>query len=257
MNRYEDGSAGDADYAEIGGSYTEYRRPDRRIAALIEDAIGSAESILNVGAGSGSYEPTGRAVTAVEPSASMRAKRPPQLPAAIDAVAEMLPFEDDAFDAATTTFSVHQWPHLARGLAEMRRVTRGPVLVLTCDPELVERFWLVEYAPEVLAVEAKRYPAIQSITHALGPATQVRPVPIPLDCTDGFQEAYYGRPEMFLSADARRACSAWSFVEPSVQEQLVRQLGDDLDSGVWDDLHGRLRTEPFFEGSLHLIVGRA
>jgi ubiquinone/menaquinone biosynthesis C-methylase UbiE len=120
----------------------------------------------------------------------MRAQRPGHLVPAVDAVAEILPFADLQFDAAVTTFSVHQWAHLDAGLREMRRVTRGPVLVLSCDPKLVQRFWLNEYAPEVLAAEARRYPSLERIGAALGGEASVTAVPIPLMCRDGFNEAY-------------------------------------------------------------------
>lgn len=253
--RLEDGSAGDADYGIIGTVYPDYRRPDRRIAQAILRALGDARSVLNVGAGAGSYEPTELSVTAVEPSTSMRVRRPAHLPVAIDAVAEDLPFEDGSFDASMTTFSVHQWPDLGAGLKEMRRVTRGPVLVLTCDPDELDRFWLNQYAPEVIAVEARRYPRLRTVATALGGNSSVFPVPIPLDCTDGFQEAYYGRPERFLDPGARLACSAWSFVEPSVVDRLETNLGNDLGSGAWDVRYGQLRTQPEFDGSLRLIVG--
>jgi hypothetical protein len=212
--------------------------------------------VLNVGAGAGSYEPTDREVTAVEPSASMRAQRPSELVAAIDAVAESLPFADGAFDASMTTFSVHQWSDVHVGLAEVRRVTRGPVLVLTCDPDLLANFWLAEYAPEVIATEAARYPAIGAIVAALGPRSEVLPVPIPLDCVDGFNEAYYGRPERLLSADARRACSAWSFVAPAAVARFEADLRRDVDGGAWDGKYGHLRAQPAFDGSLRLIVAR-
>lgn len=128
-----DGSAGDVDYATFGVGYAQHRQPDPRIAAFVERALGDARSVLNVGAGAGSYEPRDRDVTAVEPSAAMRAQRPSHLALAIDAVAEKLPFPDDAFDASMTTFSVHQWSDVRAGLREMRRVTRGPVVVLTCE----------------------------------------------------------------------------------------------------------------------------
>jgi SAM-dependent methyltransferase len=256
LERHADGSAGDADYGRIGAVYTDYRRPDPRILALIQEALGEAESVLNVGAGAGGYEPRTRRVTAVEPSATMRARRPADLPPAIDAVAEALPFADCSFDAAMATFSVHQWPDLGRGLAEMRRVTRGPVVILTCDPLLVERFWLADYAPEVLAVEARRYPALDLIAVALGNGSVIQPAPVPFDCTDGFQEAYYGRPEMFLDRAARLACSAWSFVGPEVESRLEQTLGADLESGAWDAAHGRLRRQAVFDGSLRLVIGR-
>lgn len=209
--------------------------------------------MINVGAGAGSYEPAGALVTAVEPSASMRAQRPAHLPTAVDAVAERLPFDDGAFDAAMTTFSVHQWSDLEAGLREMRRVTRGPVAVLTCDPDLVREFWLYEYAPVVLDTEARRYPAVEDITRALGGRTTVEPVPVPADCSDGFNEAYYARPERLLDPGARQACSAWSFVEADVAERYTDRLRRDLDSGAWDERHGALRGQPSLVGSLVLI----
>src|SRR5688500_3916932 len=166
--RHADGSAGDANYGAIGSQYSRYRQPEPRIAKFIHQAFADAQTVLNVGAGAGSYEPTDKIITAVEPSASMRAQRPEHLPKAIDAVAEKLPFNDKSFDASMATFSVHQWKDLAAGLKEMRRVTRGPVVILTCAPEEVEEFWLNDYAPEALRTEAKRYPAIDKISELIG-----------------------------------------------------------------------------------------
>ena len=195
-------------------------------------------------------------MTAVEPSAAMRDQRPPHLPRAVDAAAEALPFADDSFDASMTTFSVHQWSDLGAGLAEMRRVTRGPVVVLSCDPLVLDRFWLNDYAPEVVAVEASRYPTIETIAGHLGGAVEVLPVNIPLDCRDGFNEAYYGRPERLLETGARKACSGWSFVSPQVVERFERTLQADLNSGAWDARYGALREQPAYDGPLRLIVGR-
>lgn len=254
-DRHADGSAGDADYGLICSGYTNYRQPDAEIAEFIRQALGDARSILNVGAGAGSYEPVDRNVTAIEPSASMRAQRPAHLPAAIDGVAEQLPFADRAFDASMATFTVHQWSDLKAGLAEMRRVTRDRVLILTCDPLELHRAWLAEYAPEMIAVEARRYPPMSAITRALGGVSYIKPVPIPLNCTDGFGEAYYGRPERLLEPGARLANSAWSFVEPEVERRFVEKLSRDLESGAWDKRYGSLRAQPHFEGSLRLIVG--
>ena len=182
MMRSQDDSPGDADYSEIGLAYARYRQPDPRIAARVSEALGSAKTVLNVGAGAGSYEPIGRDVTAVEPSASMRSQRPSHLPPAVDATAEDLPFPDDSFDGAMTTFSVHQWGALGVGLREVRRVTRGPVVILTCNPSLLHRFWLHEYAPEVINAEAQRYPSITALTEGLGGATHDTPVPVLNDC---------------------------------------------------------------------------
>ncbi|MFB7376945.1 class I SAM-dependent methyltransferase [Kitasatospora purpeofusca] len=251
--RTRDGSAGDVDYGAIGSGYSSFRRPDSRVAQVIAEALGGALTVLNVGAGTGSYESAARVVTPVEPSASMRAGRPAHLAPAVDAVAGDLPFEDAAFDAAMTLFSVHQWEDVGAGLREMRRVTRGPVVVLTCDPRLVRDFWLYEYAPEVLDTEARRYPPIDELATALGGDVTVRPVPIPLDCTDGFNEAYYGRPEMLLDPAARQACSAWSFVDDGARERFDRGLRRDLESGDWERRYSHLRTRPAYEGSLVLV----
>ncbi|MEV6285590.1 class I SAM-dependent methyltransferase [Kribbella sp. NPDC051770] len=251
--RSPDGSAGDADYGRIGADYTTYRRPEPRIAAAIRDALGPVRTVLNVGAGAGSYEPTDLDLVAVEPSAQMRAQRPAGLVEAIDATAEQLPFADNAFDGAMATFTVHQWRDLAAGLAEVRRVTAGPVVVLTCDPTLLKRFWLYEYAPEAIETEARRYPPIETVTAALG-GGQAFGVPIPLDCSDGFGEAYYGRPERLLDPGARQANSAWSFVAPEVHERFTEHLGRDLADGTWDTRHGHLRDQQHFDGSLVMIV---
>lgn len=254
MVRMTDGSAGDANYGVIARTYTDFRKPEPRIARQVRAALGEAHTVLNIGAGAGSYEPPDREVTAVEPSASMRARRPQHLPPAVDATAESLPFADASFDAAMTTFSVHQWSDLAKGLAEVRRVTTGPVAVLTCDPDLVRDFWLYEYCPAVLDTEARRYPALSALAEGLGGDTTVTRVPIPRDCSDGFNEAYYGRPEVLLDPGARQACSAWSFVDEQAHARFHEALSRDLADGTWDARHGRLRELPEWEGSLVLLV---
>lgn len=255
QSRHKDGSAGDVDYGEIGKSYGRFRQPDPVIAAQIHAALGQAQTVLNVGAGTGSYEPTDREVTAVEPSASMRAQRPAGLGVAIDAVAEDLPFDDDSFDASMATVTLHQWSDLERGLAEMRRVTRGPIVLLVCDPAEMHDYWLNGYIPEVRNVEASRFPPIERIIDALQGPVEVQSVPVPLDCRDGFNEAYYGRPEAFLQREARLACSSWSLVPAEVVKRFVDQLSSDLATGEWDKRYGYLRRQPYFDGPLRLIVG--
>ncbi|MFI5934547.1 class I SAM-dependent methyltransferase [Actinoplanes sp. NPDC051494] len=249
-------AGGDVDYESTGDGYAVRRRPDPRIAAMIHTALGTARTVLNVGAGAGSYEPGDRYVAAVEPSASMRAQRPAGAVPAIDATAEALPFDDDAFDAVLATVTVHQWADTAKGLAELRRVARGPVIVLTFDGDALDLLWLAEYVPELMAAERRRYPAIDMIAAAIGPDTQVLPVPVPADCTDGFTEAYYARPEMFLDPRVRAAQSAWGFVDEAAITSGIEKLRADLASGAWDDTYGALRTQPDFVGSLRLIVGR-
>jgi hypothetical protein len=253
-SRKTDGSAGDADYASIGTVYRNYRVADPRIARFVHAALGDARMVLNIGAGTGSYEPTDRNVTAVEPSATMREKRPLHLPRAIDACAERLPFPDQCFDAAMGTFTVHQWSDLYAGLAEVRRVTRGPVAFLTCDPDLVRSYWLREYSPEVIDAEASRYPLLSRLAAGLAGVTNVTAVPIPLDCTDGFNDAYYGRPEMLLDPKARLACSAWSFVEPKAVARFEAHLARDLGDGTWDAKHGHLRRQEHSISPLVLVL---
>ncbi|HEY2057733.1 class I SAM-dependent methyltransferase [Amycolatopsis sp. NBC_01480] len=248
--------AGDFDYETHGAGYGVQRRPDPRIAALVHAALGDARTVLNVGAGAGSYEPEDREVTAVEPSASMRAQRPAHLAEAIDATAESLPFGDKSFDAAMATVTVHQWADTDAGLRELRRVSRGPVVVLTFDGDALDRLWLADYAPELITAERRRYPAIEHIRQVLGGTSTVTPVPVPSDCVDGFTEAYYARPERFLDPAVRQSQSAWGFVEPEAVDRTVARLRADLASGEWHRRYGAVAAQPEFDGSLRLIVAR-
>lgn len=246
--------AGDFDYEAGGTGYAAQRRPDPRIAAYVHAALGDARAIVNVGAGSGSYEPADRDVVAVEPSAAMRRQRPAHLGPAIDAVAGDLPFADGSFDAAMAMVTVHQWPDPARGLRELRRVSRGPVVVLTFDGAALDVLWLAEYAPELIAAERRRYPAISQIREALGGVSVVTRVPVPIDCVDGFTEAYYARPEQFLDPAVRQSQSAWGFVDAQTAARSVQRLRRDLESGAWDRRWGELRAQPQFVGALRLVT---
>ncbi len=249
-----DGSAGDVNYGVIGVDYAIYRQPDPRIAAQVLRALGSAETVLNVGAGAGSYEPRDRQVTAVEPSATMRAQRPAGLAPAIDAVAEALPFSDRSFDAVMATWTVHQWSDLAAGIAEMKRVSRGRVVIMAADPNRLHDFWISDYFPEVLQTERTRFPKIERLVELLGPDTRVEPVPLPLDCIDGFTEAYYGRPERLLESGVQRAMSSWTLVDRAQVRRFEERLSADLASGAWDERYGHLRTLPEYHGSLRMLV---
>ena len=151
----------------------------------------------------------------VEPSAAMRAQRPGGLAPAVDATAERLPFDDGAFDAAMAIVTIHQWADRDRGLRELRRVTRGPVVILTFDGDELDRLWLGGYIDGMTAAEAARLPAIGHVRAVLGGTSVVEEVPVPFDCTDGFTEAYYGRPERFLDPEVRRSQSVWNFVDPA------------------------------------------
>jgi SAM-dependent methyltransferase len=249
--------AGDFDYESHGSGYALRRRADPRIAARLHEALGDAATVVNVGAGAGSYEPDDRYVVAVEPSPAMRAQRPPSRVPAIDCSAESLPFDDASFDAAMATITLHQWSDKARGLRELLRVTSGPIAILTFDPDALERFWLADYAPELIAAEKKRYPTIAWLTGQLGTRCEVHSIGVPADCTDGFTEAYFSRPERLLEDEVRRAQSAWGFVEPEAERRAVARLREDLASGAWDRRYGELREQPEFDGSLRLIVASA
>jgi hypothetical protein len=157
-------------------------------------------------------------------------------------------------DAAMTTFSVHQWGDLGAGLREVRRVTRGPVVILTCDPALRYEYWLHEYAPEVVDTEARRYASMRALAEGLGGPRRNAVVPVPLDCVDGLNEAYYRRPEALLDPAARLSCSAWSVVGGTVHRRFADHLSRDLDDGTWDRRFGYLRSQPTFDGSLVLVV---
>jgi len=245
---------GDFDYEANGAGYGDRRRTDPRIAELVRSGLGPARTVVNVGAGAGSYEPDDLAVAAVEPSPSMRSQRSGHRAPVVDAVAEYLPFPTDSFDAAMATVTVHQWKDQDRGLRELRRVSRGPVVILTFDGALLGDFWLARYAPELIEAERARYPAIGHICDVLGGTSTVTAVPIPIDCMDGFTEAFYARPEQFLQAEVRRSQSAWGFISADEERRAVDQLRRDLESGAWDRRYRPLRAQPTYLGSLRLIV---
>lgn len=245
------------DYNKSGQTYSGYRQTDPGIAAYVNAALGDVKTILNVGAGSGSYEPDHAYIVAVEPSAEMRRQRKThhKVPA-INAKADNLPFDDQAFDAAMAMVTVHHWPDIAKGLKELRRVTAGQVIIMTFDPDALDDFWNAQYFPELIAVEKARYPKIALIQEALGGNTEVVAIPIPLDCKDGFQEAFYGRPEAFLQKEVRLSQSAWGFLAEGTEDVLVKRLEDELASGEWDQKYGHFRTQPFFTGALRLVISR-
>jgi SAM-dependent methyltransferase len=244
-------------YDKFGQAYSGYRQTEPRIAEYINKALGDAKTVLNVGAGSGSYEPNDRYVVAVEPSVAMRKQRlDNHTRPAINAKADNLPFDDHSFDASMAMVTIHHWPDIDKGLKELRRVTKDRVIIMTFDPDALDNFWNAHYFPELIAVEKARYPSIEFIKNSLGGACEVIEIPIPLNCVDGFQEAFYGRPEAFLEKEIRLAQSAWGFLSDDVQTCLVKRLEDDLKSGEWEKQYGHYRTEPFFTGALRLIVSK-
>lgn len=244
-------------YDRFGQTYSGHRQTDPYIAACVHEALGEAKTILNLGAGAGSYEPDNRYVIALEPSEVMRAQRMAQgkVPALIGK-AGALPFDDQAFDASMAMITVHHWPDIAKGLLEMRRVTKHQVVIMTFDPDALTEFWNVHYFPELIEVERSRYPKIADITNALGGTCEVKSVAVPLDCIDGFQEAFYGRPEAFLDKQVRMSQSAWGFLKAGEEERMVQALADELESGAWNKKYGHLRTQKSFTGALRLIIAR-
>ncbi|MCP3919675.1 MAG: methyltransferase domain-containing protein [bacterium] len=245
------------DYESLDDEYAVSRRTDPVIARQIHAALGAARSVLNVGAGTGSYEPEDRHVVAVEPSRTMRSKRPPSAVPAIACTADELPFDPGSFDASMAVLTVHHWPNLKRGLAELRRVTRGPVLVVSFDAGADTEFWMADYAPEMTAVEERRYGPIARIVDGLGGQAEVLPVAVPRDCVDWFQAALYARPELFLRKPVRDAQSAWSHLPDGVEARVVHALADDLESGAWDERYGVLRSQPRIRCQMRLVIARS
>jgi SAM-dependent methyltransferase len=241
------------DYERHGRHYARHRRSDPRIAARIHAALGDARTVVNVGAGTGSYEPHDRWVLPVEPSATMRAQRHRWAPPALDARAEALPLDDDAVDAAMACVTIHHWESPERGLAELRRVARGRVVVFTFDLDGLPP-WQCEHLAEGLAIERPRFPSVDAVAAALGGRTRIEVIPTPADCLDGFFEAYWNRPEALLDPDVRASQSMWELLAADVENRMVSRLAAALESGAWEAEHGHLREEKARAGALRLIV---
>lgn len=241
----------DATYDRIGGDYAATRRPDPRIAAAVERALGNADIVLNVGAGTGAYEPEDRRTVAVEPSITMiRQRRSRGSALAVQGRAEALPFADRRFDAAMALLTIHHWTDPVRGLQDMRRVTRGRIVLLTFDPAS-RGTWLTDYLPGLIALDAAQLPAMSFYGEYLG-KVDILPVPIPHDCTDGFLYAFWRRPSAYLNP-ARRAGSSSFWALPNVDAAMWR-LEDDLKSGVWTRRYGHLLKEEVFDAGYRLVV---
>ena len=237
-------------YDTIGKGYADYRRPDPRIAALILDALGDARCVVNIGAGTGSYEPRDRTVIAVEPSATMIAQRPQDASGVVKASAEHLPFADKSFDAATAFLTTHHWSDLDAGLREMARVSRGPCIFLDHQMGGLQ-FWLLsDYFPEMAPRMGPLLPLEKA--QAVFDAIHIIPVPVPHDCTDGFFCAYWRRPEMYLDPRARSAISF--FANASNVEERIEMLRRDLADGIWHKRHGEVLRETEMDLGYRLII---
>jgi SAM-dependent methyltransferase len=237
-------------YDIIGVDYAALRRPDPRIARQILAALGSAETILNVGAGAGSYEPVGRTITAVEPSAEMIRQRPASTATVVQDVAEQLPFPDKSFDAAMAVLTVHHWRDQQQGLLEMRRVTRGPIVLLTYDPAF-RGFWLADYVPALVTLDEAQMPPLASYADSLGPV-EIASVPIPYDCSDGFLCAYWRRPAAYLDPQIRAAMS--SFRALGDVTPAMAALASDLETGEWQRRYGAMMALDACDLGYRLVV---
>jgi SAM-dependent methyltransferase len=240
-------------YDSIGQTYAGTRRPDPRIARRVDQALGDAITVVNVGAGAGSYEPRDRRVVAVEPSLTMIRQRPRDAAPAVIGQAEELPLADDSVDAALAVLTVHHWADQRRGLAELRRVARDRVVVLGWDPASAGAFWLWDYLPTSL--HADRSPPLALYEDVLGPLDIV-PVPVPHDCVDGFAAAFWRRPEAYLDPVVRANISVFANLPAAEVDAAVARLADDLESGAWARSNGHLLDLDELDAGYRLLVAR-
>lgn len=239
-------------YDAIGRGYAGTRRADPRVARRLHDGLGDATRVVNVGAGTGSYEPDDRWVVAVEPSTTMLAQRPEGSAPAVQAVAERLPFPDGAFDAALAVFTVHHWRDIGAGLAELRRVAARQVLLVF---EPMGDLWLVDdYFPEVKVLPTERRAPTPDSLRAHLDVRSVASLPVPADCVDGFTGAYWNRPEAYLDPSIRAGMSSFAQLDEAVVERGAARLRADLASGAWDERHGHLRALAELDIGYRIVV---
>jgi SAM-dependent methyltransferase len=241
-------------YDRIGGGYSTTRVADARIAGLIDAALGDAVDVVNIGAGTGNYEPAGRRVVAVEPSEAMIAQRRPDAARVVRARAEALPFADRSFDAAMAVWTLHHWSDWRAGVREMRRVTRGRIVIATVDPTFCGSFWFMrEYLPEAAASDASCFPGLAQLLEELG-GGDITTIPIPDDCSDGFLAAHWARPERLLDPAVRANVSTFARLPAARVERALAALRRDLETGAWDRRHGRLRDLPELDLGHRLVT---
>lgn len=244
----------EAAYDLIGRGYRHVRRPDPRIAARIEEALGDARSVLNIGAGTGSYEPADREVTAIEPSAEMIAQRPAGAAPVVQASAEVLPYDDDSFDAAMAVLSAHHWEDLSGGLNEMLRVARLRVVMVTFDPVALEDLWITaDYFPEMMGLKRPSGASSSDLVTMLPSATS-SPLPVPRDCTDHFFAALWARPEFLFDEKVVRPMWVWQSISEESRRAGRERLAVDLESGAWEERYGHLRKMDKLDVGLRLVV---
>jgi SAM-dependent methyltransferase len=243
----------EASYDRLGRGYSRVRRPDPRIAAQIDAALGTARTVLNVGAGTGSYEPEGREVTAVEPSAEMIEQRPPGSAPAVRASAEDLPFADRSFDASLAVLTAHHWADLGAGLREMRRVSKERIVIVTFDSGALAELWIArDYFPEMLSLKRRSGATSRELAELLPEAT-VEPIPVPPDCTDQFFAALWARPEKLFDEEVLKPMWVWQSISEAARQDGRERLRSDLESGAWEQRYGHLRKLPALDVGLRLV----
>src|SRR4051812_33190722 len=241
-------------YEVLGRGYARVRQADPRFERAIREALGDAESVVNVGAGAGSYEPRDRWGLGVEPSDVMIAQRPVGAAPVIKAQAEQLPLADNMVDAALAVLTIHHWSDLEAGLSELARVARRRVVILTMDVDQLARLWIVrDYFPEMVATHAAQFPPVARLLEVL-PRASARVLPVPRDCRDGFMAALWARPEAYLDPAIRAATSPWYELPAGLVEERLRLLSADLDSGRWHRRYGPLLRHDELDVGLRLIT---
>jgi hypothetical protein len=240
-------------YEQIGPGYAHTRRADPRIARAIEQALGDAGDVVNIGAGTGSYEPSDRRVLAVEPAVEMRSGRPAGLAPCIAAGAERLPLPDASVDAAMAIYTDFHWRDRSQGVAEMVRVTRDRVLLLTVDRDAAARYWLTrDYFPDA----DEMFAPLAEVTRLFPTPPRVTTVDIPADCKDGFVHAFWKRPKELLDPRRRQAMAMFARLPPDRVEAGMRELRADLASGAWEERNAELAELRALDLGHRLVVWR-
>jgi SAM-dependent methyltransferase len=243
-------------YDRTGRTYSLTRRPDPRVAGWIDRALKGMGSVANIGAGTGSYEPS-TTVVAVEPSPVMIAQRPPNAAPAVQAGAEQLPIATDAVDAALAVLTIHHWSDLDRGIAEMIRITRYRAIILTWDDAIFQQFWLLqEYLPAAAETNARLAIPLTRVADLLGNPV-ILPVPVPHDCIDGFGGAYWRRPQAYLDPTVQAGMSMLALTPQALLQEGLSRLRTDLASGQWENRHADLLNEPYLDLGYRLLIANS
>jgi SAM-dependent methyltransferase len=245
-------------YDSIGTLYARSRREDPDLKARIEAALGGARTVVNVGAGAGSYEPQDRYVIAIEPSDVMADQRPAHVAPAIRASAAALPLRDNAVDAAMAVLTIHHWDaDQQQGVRELRRVARETVVIVTFDTDVSGEMWLLrDYLPEVAKLDRSIFPTIDQLKDWLGGEVSVEPVPVSADTPDRTLGAFWAHPERVLDPVARAATSGFARMPAEVVDRVCADVERDLASGRWDERHGDLRQRSTLDVGERLVVAR-